>query len=131
MTTLRLGEIFERAVAVSVAGVTIADARRPDMPLIFANPAFQRITGYTQEEVLGRNCRFLQGPKTDPDRIEKIRLSLKTKQPCIVELWNYTKAQKPFWNRLSLVPLVDDSGNMTHVVGLQSDITEAKEAEAA
>lgn len=131
MRSSRLGEIFEKAVAATVEGVTIVDAREPDMPIIFANEAFYKMTGYHESEVLGRNCRFLQGEGTDSASLQKIRNSLTTRQNCVVELLNYTKAGKPFWNRLSLIPLVDDAGDLTHVIGLQSDITEAKEAEAA
>ena len=131
MRSSRLGEIFEKAVAAAVEGVTIADAREPDLPIIFANDAFFKITGYPECEVLGRNCRFLQGEGTDPAAVQKISDSLSARKNCVVELLNYTKAGKPFWNRLSLIPLVDDAGELTHVIGLQSDITEAKESEAA
>jgi two-component system cell cycle sensor histidine kinase/response regulator CckA len=131
MRSSRLGEIFEKAVAATVEGVTIADAREPDMPIIFANEAFYAMTGYVESEVLGRNCRFLQGEGTDSPSLQKIRDSLTTRQNCVVELLNYTKAGRPFWNRLSLIPLSDEAGELTHVIGLQSDITEAKESEAA
>ncbi len=131
MRSSRLGEIFEKAVAATGEGVTIVDAREPDMPLIFANEAFYKMTGYSEGEVLGRNCRFLQGEDADPAILQKIRESIWTKRNCVVELLNYTKAGKPFWNRLSLIPIVDEAGELTHVIGLQSDITEAKAAEAA
>jgi len=131
MRASRLGEIFEKAVAATSEGVTIADAREPDLPLIFANEAFYKITGYTEEEVIGRNCRFLQGEDADPRALQKIRESIHNKQNCVVELVNYTKSGRRFWNRVSLVPIVDEAGELTHVIGLQSDITEAKEAEAA
>jgi PAS domain S-box-containing protein len=131
MRASRLGEIFEKAVAATVEGVIIADAREPDLPIIFANDAFYEMTGYSEEEVLGRNCRFLHRADADARNLQKIRDSIRTKQNCVVELLNYTKAGKPFWNRVSLIPLVDDNGELTHIIGLQSDITEAKEAEAA
>ncbi len=131
MRSSRLGEIFEKAVAATGEGVTIADAREPDMPIIFANEAFYRITGYNEEEVIGRNCRFLQGEDADPRSLQKIREAIRKKQNCVVELVNYTKSGRRFWNRVSLIPIVDDAGELTHVIGLQSDITEAKEAEAA
>ncbi len=131
MRSSRLGEIFEKAVAATAEGVTIADAREPDMPLIFANEAFYTMTGYTEEDVLGRNCRFLQRGDADPRSLQKIRESIRTRQNCVVELLNYTKTGRLFWNRVSLIPIVDEGGELTHVIGLQSDITEAKEAEAA
>ena len=126
-----MGEIFEKAAAATIEGFTVADARKPDMPLIFANEAFYKITGYTEEEVLGRNCRFLQGAGTNPKDLQTIKESLQAKQKCVVELRNYTKAGKEFWNRLTIIPLVDRNGELTYAVGLQADITEAKEAELA
>lgn len=131
MRSSRLGEIFEKAVEGTTFGVTIADAREPDMPIIFANEAFYKMTGYAEEEVLGRNCRFLQGEGADPGSLRKVKECLRAKQNCVVELLNYTKAGRPFWNRISLIPLVDDDGELAHVIAVQSDITEAKEAEAA
>ena len=126
-----IGEIFERAASATIEGFTVADGRNLDMPLIFANEAFYRITGYSEEEVIGRNCRFLQGKATDPECLQRIRESLRAKQNCVVEVVNYTKSGRAFWNRLSIIPLLDEAGELTYVVGLQSDITETKEAEAA
>ena len=126
-----MGEIFERALAATVEGFTVADAREPDLPIIFANEAFYKITGYAEQEVIGRNCRFLQGEGTDCDALQKVRESLAAKKTCVVEILNYTKAGRSFWNRLSIIPLVDEQDELTYVVGLQADITEMKEAEAA
>jgi len=111
--------------------VTIADARLHDNPIIYANAGFQRLTGYSVEEVLGRNCRFLQGPDTDHDTLERLRLALHQKRACTVQLLNYRKDGTSFWNRLSITPVHDASGNVTHFIGVQSDVTEQKVAEQA
>jgi len=127
----RLGEILERAVAAGSSGVTVADSRKPDMPLVYANESFYKITGYTPSEVLGRNCRFLQGERTNRDTIKEIRDALTASRTCNAELLNYTKAGQAFWNRLTLVPLPDDDGGNRWVVGFQTDVTEIKESEVA
>ena len=120
----------DRALAVTAEGVTIADARRPERPIIYANEGFTRLTGYSTAESVGRNCRFLQGPETDPKTIETIRAALRAHRPCTVEILNHKKDGSPFWNRLSITPLLDDDGEVTHFIGVQSDITEQKQAQA-
>jgi PAS domain S-box-containing protein len=106
--------------------VTIADARLHDNPIIYANAGFERLTGYSVEEVLGRSCRFLQGPDTDWDTLERLRSAIRQKQACTVQLLNYRKDGTSFWNRLSITPVHDASGNVTHFIGVQSDVTEQK-----
>jgi len=95
--------------------------------LIYLNDGFEKLTGYTKQEVLGRNCRFLQGDQTNQESVNIIRNAIKEGKECTVELLNFKKNGGPFWNRLSLTPLKDDSDNVTHYVGIQSDITELKE----
>ena len=124
-------ELRDRALSATAEGVTIADARLHDNPIIYANAGFQRLTGYSVEEVLGRNCRFLQGPDTDHDTLERLRLALHQKRACTVQLLNYRKDGTSFWNRLSITPVHDASGNVTHFIGVQSDVTEQKVAEQA
>ncbi len=101
--------------------MTIADARLPDNPIIYANAGFERLTGYSIQEVMGRNCRFLQGPGTDPDTLEKLRSAIRQKHACTVQLLNYRKDGASFWNRLSITPVRDHSGNITHFIGVQSE----------
>jgi PAS domain S-box-containing protein len=124
-------ELRDRALAATAEGVTIADARLPDNPIIYANAGFVRLTGYSVEEVLGRNCRFLEGPDTDWETLEKLRAALREKHGCTVQLLNYRKDGTTFWNRLSITPVRDDSGRVTHFIGVQSDVTEQKLAEQA
>lgn len=121
----------DRALAATAEGVTIADSRLPDNPLIYANAGFERLTGYSVQEVLGRNCRFLQGPETDPKTTERLRAAIREKREITVTLLNYRKDGTRFWNRLSITPVRDEEGNVTHFIGIQSDVTEQKNAEEA
>ncbi|RTR04519.1 EAL domain-containing protein [Halomonas nitroreducens] len=126
-TRLRL---LERSVEASVNGVLIADATRADLPVVYANPAFQRMTGYDREDVLGRNCRFLQGEETDPAAIEQIRRHLAEWREVHVTLCNYRKDGTPFWNDLYISPVRNEAGAVTHFVGVQHDISAHKAYEA-
>ena len=119
----------DRAMGVAAEGIVISDPNQPDNPLVYVNDGFERLTGYSRQEVLGRNCRFLQGHATDPAALEQIRECIRERRDCLVELLNYRKDGTPFWNRLSIAPLRDDSGRLTHFVGVQSDITGRKLAE--
>lgn len=121
----------DRALDVAAEGVTIADARLPDRPLIYANEGFVRMTGYSVAEVLGRNCRFLQGENADEPTREEIRAALDERRDCVVEIRNYRKDGTPFWNRLSISPVRDAAGEVTHFIGIQSDVTARREAEEA
>jgi phosphoserine phosphatase RsbU/P len=130
----RLGEqavLKDRALDVAAEGVTIADARQPDRPLIYANQGFARMTGYPVSEVMGRNCRFLQGPDTDPGAAQEIRQAIEAERECIVEILNYRKDGSTFWNRLSITPVRDESGRVSHFIGIQSDVTVRRMAEDA
>jgi PAS domain S-box-containing protein len=113
-------------MAAAAEGIVISDANQPGNPLIYVNDGFARLTGYSRGEALGRNCHFLQGQDTDPAALEQIRVSLRERRDCLVELLNYRKDGTPFWNRLSITPLQDVQGRLTHFVGVQSDITARK-----
>ena len=119
----------DRALDVSAEGITIADARMADRPLIYANEGFERMTGYPVAEVMGRNCRFLQGPETDPSAMAEIRAALTESRECVIEILNYRKDGSTFWNRLSITPVRDAAGEVTHFIGIQSDITARRLAE--
>jgi PAS domain S-box-containing protein len=93
------------------------------------NSGFERLTGYSAAEVLGRNCRFLQGPDTDPDTAAVIRRALSERRECTVEILNYRKDGTTFWNRLSLTPVRDHHGQVTNYIGVQSDVTARRRAE--
>ncbi|KAK9840570.1 hypothetical protein WJX81_001725 [Elliptochloris bilobata] len=115
-------------------GITIADCSHPNMPLIYANKAFTQITGYSLTETLGKNCRFLQGEGTDTETVGKMREAMREGSPCVVQLLNYKKNGDAFVNYLSVTPIRDQAGRLSHFVGVQSDITELvnhKKAELA
>jgi len=121
----------DRALAVSAEGITIADATQPDCPLIYVNQGFENLTGYSARQACGTNCRFLQGEDSDPAAIETIRRAIREKRECVVEILNYRKDGQPFWNRLSITPIRDNSGEVTHFIGIQSDVTARRQAEDA
>ncbi|HYE36406.1 PAS domain S-box protein [Methylocaldum sp.] len=124
--TLRLRE---RAIEAASVGIVIADARQPHYPNIYVNPALSRITGYSQEDLLGRNLKILQGPETEETAKEEIREALQQGTSCEVVLRNYRKDGTPFWNELLLSPVRDNQGTVTHYIGIQTDVTERRRAE--
>jgi PAS domain S-box-containing protein len=120
-----------RAMAATSNGITITDASRLGNPIIYCNPAFERMTGYSQKEILGHNCRFLQGSDTDPAVRVQIRQSIRQEKECRVTIKNYRKDGSFFWNELTISPVKDAKGKLTHFIGVQSDVTERKQAEEA
>jgi diguanylate cyclase (GGDEF)-like protein/PAS domain S-box-containing protein len=117
----------DRAVEASVDPVLIVSAIHPEMPLIYVNAAFERITGYRREEVIGRNCRLLQGSDRDQPELDKIRRAIAEQRDGQALLRNYRKDGSLFWNMLYVTPVRDPrSGAVTHFVGVQHDITELK-----
>ncbi|MBE9228805.1 PAS domain S-box protein [Phormidium sp. LEGE 05292] len=119
----------DRAIAASNNGIIITDARILHRPIIYVNPAFENITGYSAAEVLGKNSRFLQGKETKQPELERLRTAIHQGENCTVVLRNYQKDGSLFWNELSISPIYDDDGVLTHFVGIQTDITERKQAE--
>ncbi len=116
-----------RAQDAVPAGITLADARLPDVPLVYANQAFLEITGYTQDDITGRNCRFLQADDRQQPALDTVREAIQNETECQVLLRNYRKDGSMFWNELMLTPLYDDNGTLTHFVGIQMDVTERVE----
>ena len=108
----------------------IADPSLPDCPIVFASDGFSDFTGYTREEILGRNCRFLQGPRTDRRAVAEIRKAVSEGSECTVRLLNYTKGGKPFWNMFTLAPVRDDAGNVRFFAGVQVDVTVYEDKDA-
>nr|AML78303.1 putative LOV domain-containing protein [Jacquinia sp. BC-2016] len=102
----------------------ITDPRLPDNPIIFASDSFLELTEYSREEILGRNCRFLQGPETDPATVRKIREAIDTQTDVTVQLINYTKTGKKFWNLFHLQPMRDQKGEVQYFIGVQLDGSE-------
>jgi sigma-B regulation protein RsbU (phosphoserine phosphatase) len=115
--------------AIEATSVVIADAQAHGGPNIYVNPALSRITGYSREELLRQNMRLLQGPDTDPAAVEQIRQAINSGGSCEVVLKNYRKGGAPFWNELLISPVFDDKANLTHYIGIQTDVTERRRAE--
>ena len=119
---------FNNQLAVAVnslsSGVVITDPHQPDSPIIFANPGFYNTTLYSQEEVIGYNCRFLQGSDTDPQTVDEIRAAIASCEPFEKVILNHRKDGTPFMNELIINPVFDENGELTNFVGLQNDVTE-------
>ncbi len=131
METTHALQLRDRTIAAATSGIVIADARAPDCPLVYVNEGFERITGYTVAEIIGRNCRFLQGPDTDPAVHMQMRQMLAAGEACQVVLRNYRKDGTAFWNELVMSPVRDDAGTLTHFIGVQADVSARVEAEQA
>jgi PAS domain S-box-containing protein len=121
--------LLDRAVAASANGIVITDPKLADNPIVYVNPAFERISGYGAEEAVGRNCRFLQGDERDQPALDELRAALREERECRVVLRNYRKDGEPFWNELYISPVHDDEGRLTNFVGVQNDITERRRIE--
>lgn len=122
-------EIYRSAMEAAGVGFSIADATKPDFPLVYVNITFERLTGYTSDEVLGRSCRFLQGDNRDQPGVHAMRQALRDGIACTVTLRNYRKDGSLFWNQISLTPVRAASGGLTHFVGIQTDVTALKLAQ--
>ena len=116
--------LLARAATASGFSFTVSDPHLPDNPLIWVNPAFEDVTGYRAQDVLGRNCRFLQGPATDPGAAARISAAVHEGRTVAETLLNYRRDGTPFWNQVVISPVVDDAGEITHYVGIQADVTE-------
>lgn len=116
-------DLLIKAINESRDGIVIADASMPGYPIIYANMGFEQMTGYTVAEVMGKNCGFLQGGDTTQPEIETMRGALSRGEACTVTLRNYRKDGSMFWNELSLSPVHNDAGKLTHYIGIQKDET--------
>lgn len=123
--------LSERAISASSNGIIISDARSPDLPVLYVNPAFERMTGYSAAEVLGRNCRFLQTNDRNQPELDQLRTALREGTDCTVILRNYRKDGTRFWNELTISPIYDTRGNLTHFLGIQNDITQRQQTKKA
>ncbi len=120
--------LYGRAIAASSSAILVTDARRADHPIIFCNPAFERMTGYLSAEVIGKNCRFLQGPDTDQQTLATIREALQKSVGCNVTLLNYRKDGVPFWSELLISPVRNAAGQLTHYVAIANDVTAQRQS---
>jgi two-component system NtrC family sensor kinase len=123
--------LHRRAMDYTSCGIVIADARLEDLPLIYINESFETISGYSADEVLGRNCRFLQRDDRDQPAVQILRDAIRKRESCKVILRNYRKDGTLFWNELFMSPIFDESGELTHFVGIQTDVSERVAAEEA
>jgi PAS domain S-box-containing protein len=121
--------VRDRAFSALDVGVLIADPNQPDHPIIYSNEAFQEITGYSEKEILGKNCRFLQNDDRDQEALDEVRSAIKEKRSCNVVLRNYRKDGTLFLNELKLSPILDDSGRLAYYFSSQTDITERIQTE--
>ncbi len=119
----------DKAIEASSVGIVIADALLPDMPLIYVNSAFEKITGYSAIEVLGKNCRFLQRNNRDQPVLNQLRQAIKEERNCTITLLNYRKDGTPFWNELTISPIYNHDQKLTHFVGIQNDVTQRIETQ--
>lgn len=121
--------LMRQALFEARDGITFADARLPDMPLVYVNPAFEQISGYRADELIGQNCRFLQGKDQDQPELAVIRQAIATERPCLVTLRNYRRDGEMFFNELSISPVRREDGQVTHFLGIQKDVTTRKALE--
>lgn len=121
--------VLSQILDTCVNGITLSDPDQEDNPIIYANEMFELITGYSQEEIIGRNCRFLQGEERDQDGLEKVRAAIRERKSATVTLRNYRKNGEMFYNRFTIRPLFDREGNLIYFLGLQHDVTNQVQAE--
>jgi PAS domain S-box-containing protein len=123
------GDPFAAAIRGSRMPMLITDPRQHDNPMVFANDAFLVLTGYERDEVMGRNCRFLQGEGTDPAAVDQLRAAIRDEVDINLDILNYRKDGTPFWNALYLSPVTNEAGELRYFFASQLDVTERKEAE--
>ncbi|MBB4153092.1 PAS domain S-box-containing protein [Sphingomonas jinjuensis] len=124
-------DIFFAAVRTTRMPMIVTDPNQPDNPIVFCNDAFTFMTGYTEAEIVGSNCRFLQGPETDRHAVDQLRAAIAKREEIALELLNYRKNGSTFWNALFVSPVFDDAGNVVYFFGSQLDISRRREAEEA
>ena len=122
--------ILSQILDTCIDGITLSDPDIEDNPIIYANEAFELITGYNRQETIGRNCRFLQGDDQDQEAVEKIRFAVRNRESITVTLRNYRKDGEMFFNQTTVRPLFDREGNLVYYLGLQHDITNQIRAES-
>jgi diguanylate cyclase (GGDEF)-like protein/PAS domain S-box-containing protein len=118
--------LFKLAIDNMGEGLAIADARQPDLPIVYCNAKFLAITGYSSAEILGRNCRFLNTANREQPQLQAVRQQLEQGHPFSTTLENYRKDGQPFWNQLTITPVRGSDGRLTHVIGIQRDVTEIR-----
>ncbi|MCJ2092569.1 PAS domain-containing protein [Methylobacterium sp. J-072] len=127
----RTSDIFFAAVETTRMPMIVTDPRQPDNPIIFANRAFLAMTGYTPEELVGRNCRFLQGPDTDRETVDQVRAAIAERREFATEILNYRKNGSTFWNALFVSPVYNAAGELVYFFGSQLDVSRRRDVEEA
>ena len=120
--------LLERALESLGAGLLISDARRPDAPVAYANSAFEELTGYSRDDVVGRNSGFLEGPDTDPDAVAELRAAFREHRHARVTLLCYRKDGTPFWNEISVSPMFDAGGQVLQFIEFHHDVSDREAA---
>jgi hypothetical protein len=115
-------------IAASPIAAVISDPRLPDNPIVECNAAFAALTGYSPEEIIGRNCRFLTGPGTEPELTETLRASIRERRPALVDILNYRKDGTPFRNAVLVAPIFGVSGKLEYFLGSQMEVGGPEEA---
>lgn len=128
---VRRHDVFFAAVEMTRMPMTVTDPRQPDNPIVFANQAFLNMTGYRADEIIGSNCRFLQGPETDRATLAELRRAIAERREHATEILNYRKDGYNFWNALFVSPIFDEAGELIYFFGSQLDVTRRREAEDA
>ncbi len=116
-------KLLQLVIEASNDGIVVAEQEGDDNILIYANRAFERLTGYAVDDILYRDCRFLQGDDRDQPGLQAIREAVKSNQPCRQVIRNYRKDGTPFWNELSITPVFNEGDQLTYFIGIQKDVT--------
>ena len=116
-------KLLQLVINASNDGIVVAEQEGDDNILIYANPAFEKLTGYASEDILYQDCRFLQAGDRDQAGLAAIRDAVKAQRPCRQIIRNYRKDGSPFWNELSITPVFNESDQLTYFIGVQKDVT--------
>ena len=131
LPTVERLRLLDRAINAAGEGICITGPNEAGNPLIYVNHGFEQLTGYPAEEVLGQNMRFLQGADTDRSAVDRIQAAIESEQECTTELLNYRKDGTPFWNQVSITPVKDAAGKVSHFAAILHDLTDRKRVEKA
>lgn len=122
-------KLLQLVIDASNDGIVVAEQEGDDNILIYANPAFEKLTGYASEDILYQDCRFLQAGDRDQEGLAAIREAVKNHRPCRQIIRNYRKDGTPFWNELSITPVFNEGDQLTYYIGIQKNVTEQVQAQ--
>ncbi|MDX1721858.1 MAG: PAS domain-containing protein [Pseudomonas sp.] len=122
-------KLLQLVIDASNDGIVVAEQEGDDNILIYANPAFEKLTGYAREDILYQDCRFLQADDRDQSGLTAIRAAIKANQPCRQIIRNYRKDGSAFWNELSITPVFNEADQLTYYIGIQKNVTEQVQAQ--